>query len=132
MSFNPNPGSREAGTKTFVMSSSLMAEKTKLPDLDYRALALVRLKKLAAKAPEGKYAALIAYLKERSGGGTQVDAAELDRRMRTWFEDMITRILQAPTDWDKDQVLNGKALMDYLSGIKAPEAMAPAQEMPPK
>ena len=104
------------------IKDGLMAEKagSRLPALDYRALMQARLDGIrrGAKAPGGKYENLLIYLKERSG--RQMDAAELDRRMRTFFEDMITRVLRSPADYDQDVTLSGRALMDYLSGVPSP------------
>ena len=121
------PGNRDSGSKNFVMSSDLMSEHSgsHLPDLDYRKLACARLSAIAAKGPTGRFESLVAYLAERSQGATAVDAAELDRRLRTWFEDLITRILAEPEEWDQEMILNGKTLMDFLAGTKAPEPPAP-------
>ena len=114
-------------SKTFVMSGDLMSEHqgSHLPDLDYKTLACARLSQIAAKGPTGRFEALVAFLAKRSQGATSVDAAELDRRLRTWFEDLITRILTKPEEWDQEMILNGKTLMDYLAGTKAPEPPAP-------
>ena len=147
MSFDPQgKGYRGAGDRRDVRTGSpedvalrpgLMSEKTHLPDLDYKALqinALGRLKNRTAKVPADRaagqrYEALVSYLSQRSGGASQVDAAEVDRRMRTWFEDLINRVLQAPQEWDADKVLDGKVLMDYLAGVKgAPQAAQAAPE----
>ncbi len=131
MSFDPNGGGRrDAKTESFIHDSSLMNERTHLPDLDYKKLAMARLKvvKTGEKAPTGRYDALVSYLRQR---GSQVDAAEVDRRTRTWFEDMINKLLANPAEWDADRVLNGKALMDYLSGIKG-EQQAPAAPPAPQ
>jgi hypothetical protein len=134
MSFDPQGGWRkDVDNKTvpFVNDKSLMSEKTHLPDLDYKKLAIARLSglspKKADKTPTGRYDALVKYLQQR---GSAVDAAEVDRRTRTWFEDIINRLLTNPAEWDADRVLDGKALMDYLSGIKGqdkPQAAPPAQ-----
>jgi len=108
------------------VTPSIMSEKSgsHLPDLDYQGLAASRLSKMreamrtAAKGPEGRFEGLLAYLAKRSGGAAAADAAEVDRRLRTWFEDLITRILQDPAGWDQDMTLSGGALMDYLAGSK--------------
>lgn len=96
----------------------LMRETTgsKLPDLDYRALQFARLDsiKRGRSTPLGRFENLANYLKERTG--LEQDAAELDRRMRTFFEDMITRVLKSPADFDRDVEINGKALMNFLGG----------------
>lgn len=116
-------GRREARTTSFVNDASIMSEKSHLPDLDYKKLAMSRLKIIKAdKAPTGRYDALVSYLKQR---GSQVDAAEVDRRTRTWFEDMINKLLANPAEWDADRVLNGKALMDFLSGVKGEQQAPP-------
>ena len=122
-------GGRDSNTKSFLMTGDIMHEHTgsHLPDLDYKVLACERLKLLketrGAKAPAGRFEALLAYLGQRSNGATKVDAAEVDRRLRTWFEDLISRILQKPEEWDQDMILNGKALMDLMAGTKSqPEA----------
>lgn len=131
MSFDPNMGGRrEARTESFIHDSSLMKEKSHLPDLDYKKLAMARLRfvKTGEKAPTGRYDALVTYLQSR---GSKVDAAEVDRRIRTWFEDMINKVLADPAEWDADRVLNGKALMDFLSGVKSPEAAPPAPPQQP-
>lgn len=127
MSFNPKgqePGKRETPIRSFVADASLMSERTHLPDLDYKKLAMDRLTRIRTgeKAPTGRYATLVAYLGQR---GSQVDAAEVDRRLRTWFEDVINKVLADPAEWDADRILNGKALMDFLSGIKGQEPQAP-------
>lgn len=125
MSFDPKgrPGIREAKTDRVIHDPSLMSERTHLPDLDYKKLAMDRLVRIKTgeKAPTGRYDGLVAYLQQR---GSAVDAAEADRRLRTWFEDVINKILTSPAEWDADRVLNGKALMDFLSGIKSPQAQS--------
>lgn len=100
---------------------------SRLPDLDYRSLRIAQLESIKRgikNIPGGKYENLLIYLKERSG--IEIDAAELDRRMRTFFEDMITRVTKSPEEYDQDITLDGKALMDFLSGKPAaPETAAP-------
>jgi hypothetical protein len=147
MSFDPQGrGYGGAGDRKDIRTGSpgdmalrpgLMSERTHLPELDYRALQINSLKRLSktAKAPADhaagqRYEALVKYLGQRSGGASQVDAAEVDRRMRTWFEDLINRVLQNPQEWDSDKVLDGKVLMDFLSGVKA-GPQPPAPEVPP-
>lgn len=131
MSFDPNgAGKRDASTRSFINDTSIMGERSHLPDLDYKKLAMDRLgfiKKTADKAPTGRYDPLVAYLKQR---GSNVGAAEVDRRIRTFFEDVINKVIAQPGEWDQDRVLDGKALMDFLSGVKAPAAPA-AQQQPP-
>lgn len=141
MSFDPKHGAGRKDVKydPEVVKSEIMAEHSNLPNLDYRKLQIANLAGIArgrradivaAKGPEGRFQGLISYLGQRSSGATTVDAAELDRRLRTWFEDMITQLLASPKDWDQDRTLNGRALMDYLAGTKnqsqAPDAPAPA------
>jgi hypothetical protein len=146
MSFDPK-NYRGAGDRKDVRTGSpedvalrpgLMSEKTHLPDLDYRKLQMASLGRMAkaktAKAPADhaagqRYQALVNYLSQR---GSQVDAAEVDRRMRTWFEDLINRVLQDPAAWDVEKILDGKALMDYLSGVKGGQEQPPQQEPPAK
>lgn len=119
-------GQRDGDAKNIVLSGSLMGERSHLPDLDYKALQIASLKGIkTAKGPEGRYQALVAYLKQRSGGATSVDAAEVDRRVRTWFEDIINKMLTSPQEWDQDRVMNGKALFDFLAGTKVQEPPAP-------
>ena len=138
MSFNPQGNYRkEVRTgipNDVVLKPGLMAERTHLPELDYRALQLNSLKRLSktAKVPADRaagqrYEALVKYLGLRSDGASQVDAAEVDRRMRTWFEDVINRVLQDPREWDAEKVLDGRALMDYLCGVKGAGAQPPPQ-----
>lgn len=130
MSFDPNGGGkRDANVHSFVADASLMGERTHLPDLDYKKLAIDRLSRIrtGTQVPTGRYDALVAYLQQR---GSQVDAAEVDRRVRTWFEDLINRVITNPQEWDADRVLNGKALMDFLSGVQSPAPQAPQQEPP--
>ena len=127
----PQGGRRGEPTVNFVHDASLMSEKTHLPDLDYKALAIASLSRLktrtAAKAPTGRYEALVSYLKSR---GSIVDAAEVDRKTRTFFEDVINKILANPSEWDADRVLDGKALMDYLAGVN-PQQTAPMEAPKP-
>lgn len=128
-------------TRNFIVTDSIMSEKTKLPELDYTALqmnALKGIKTAFSKAPAGRFEALLEFLKQRSGG-VPLDAAEVDRRLRTFFEDIVTDITKAPADWDTDRVLSGKAMMDYLAGNKdmgtsqeMPAAPAPQKQPPPK
>ena len=123
-------GLREAKTESFVNNRNIMSEKTGLPDLDYKALAVARLGVIAAgktaegKVPAGRFDTLLAYLRSR---GSQVDAAEADRRLRTWFEDVVDRVLSDPEGWDQDMTLNGKSLFDFLSGVKSEAAPAPQE-----
>jgi len=130
------PGKREARTENFLDDPNLMAEKTKLPNLDYTALQIASLTRLKqartaeAKGPTGRYDALAAYLGQRSGGASDVNVAEIDRRVRTWFEDLINKVLASPAEWDQDRVMNGKALMDYLAGTKV--QTGPSPEAPPR
>ena len=120
------------------VGQNMMSEKTRLgtPQLDYRVLQMGLMDRLAkSRAPEGKYEALLEYLRQRTGGTVNLDAAEVDRRIRTWFEDIITEILKDPASWDAAQQLQGTALMDYLAGAKAPEgkpSAPPIEEGPAK
>lgn len=129
---NGIPGRRPDSYRDPEVMPQIMSEKrgSHLPDLDYQNLAASRLAGMRAsmrmaKAPEGRFESLIAYLGKRSQGASAVNAAEVDRRLRTWFEDLINRILQDPAGWDQEMTLNGKTLMDYLAGSKEP-----AQEPP--
>lgn len=132
MSFDPSGGHREveyAKMNGVVRDASLMSERTHLPELDYGKLAIARLGLIrkADQVPQGRYAPLVAYLKQR---GSMVDAAEVDRRLRTWFDDIITKLIAAPQEWDAERTLDGKALMDFLSGIQSAPAQAPAAPAP--
>lgn len=133
MSFDPKIGAQRRDTRTenFVPDASLMGERTKLPDLDYTKLAIERLGRIknAVQAPAGRYAALLQYLQAR---GSNVDAAELDRRLRTFFDNVINRVISEPKEWDQDRVLDGKSLMDFLSGVQAPAAPQPQVQAPPQ
>ena len=114
------------------LGENLMSEHTRLgtPNLDYRSLSINLLADMSkAKAPAGKYEVLIEYLRQRTGGDANLDAAEIDRRMRTWFEDIITEILKNPSSWDQEKALLGTALMDYLAGAKGPGG-APQPQAP--
>jgi len=126
----PQGGRRGDPTVSFVHDASLMSEKTHLPDLDYKALAIASLTRLktrtAAKPPTGRYDALVAYLQ---GRGASVDAAAVDKKTRTFFEDVINKIIANPSEWDADRVLDGKALMDYLAGVN-PQQQAPLEAPP--
>jgi hypothetical protein len=102
----------------------LMREQagSKLPGLDYKALQFAHLDQIkkGRATPMGRFENLAIYLKDRSG--KEQDAAELDRRLRTFFEDMITRILKSPDSFDNDSVeIDGKALMNFLSGMAGAE-----------
>jgi hypothetical protein len=106
-------------TKGFAMSQNLMSERkgSRLPELDYRFLQMESLKKVAARqSPMGKYENLALYLKDRTG--KPIDVAEIDRKMRTFFEDMITRIVKSPEDFDRDVTIDGKVLMNFLAGMQ--------------
>ena len=102
-----------------ISRKGLMRETSgsKLPDLDYRSLQFANLDRIkqGRSTPLGRFENLAIYLKSRSG--KDQDAAELDRKMRTFFEDMISRILKSPQEFDADVEINGKALMDFLAGM---------------
>lgn len=75
-----------------------------LPTLDYS--------KLAQEKPIGKYGNIKNYLRERTG--IDVDDATLDKKLRTFFEDLITEILKNPTQWDRTRNINFMELFNYL------------------
>ena len=53
-----------------------------VPDIDYKLL------QKTSQKPTGKYSNMVAYLTERSGG-EQPNEAMIDKKMRTFFEDII-------------------------------------------
>ena len=77
-----------------------------IPNLDYSFL------KIAQEKPVGKYGNLANYIKERNG--ISIDDATLDKRLRTFFEDMITEILKNPAEWDRTRNINFMELFNYL------------------
>jgi hypothetical protein len=77
-----------------------------IPNLDYSIL------KISQVETVGKYGNLANYLKERSG--VSINDASLDKRLRTFFEDMITEILKNPADWDRTRNINFMELFKYL------------------
>jgi hypothetical protein len=77
-----------------------------IPHLDYSKL------KKAQVETVGKYGNLANYLKERSG--VSINDASLDKRLRTFFEDMITEILKNPAEWDRTRNINFMELFNYL------------------
>ena len=96
-----------------------------LPNLDFTKLgqpADVAVK--GGERPVGKYGNLKNFLKERAG--IDVDDATLDKKLRSFFEDMITEILKSPKDWDRTRNINFMELYNYLQGEGEGEA-APAQ-----
>ena len=79
-----------------------------VPNLDYKML------KTAEDKPVGKYGNLINYLKER--GGVTVDENTADKKLRTFFEDLITEILKNPEQFDRTRNINLMELFNYLEG----------------
>lgn len=84
-----------------------------LPQLDYSKL------KIAQEKPVGKYGNLANYIKERSG--VDIDDATLDKKLRTFFEDVITEILKNPAEWDRTRNINFMELYNYLEEKLYPE-----------
>ena len=70
------------------------------------------------KMPGGKYTNLLTYLREmvqkRTGKAVNLDPMEIDKRIRTYFEDIITDILKNPSAWEKNMKFDGVALYNYL------------------
>ena len=64
------------------------------------------------KKPVGKYGNLANFLQERSG--VSIDDQTLDKRLRTFFEDLITEILKNPAEWDRTRNINFMELFNYL------------------
>jgi len=83
-----------------------------LPNIDYK-----KLQPKGQEKPVGKYGNLMNYLKEK---GVEVDEATLDKKLRTFFEDMITEVLKNPTQWDRTRNINFMELFKYL-GEEVPE-----------
>jgi len=79
-----------------------------LPNIDYK-----KLQPKAQEKPVGKYGNLKNYLKEK---GIEIDEATLDKKLRTFFEDMITEVLKNPTQWDRTRNINFMELFKYLGG----------------
>ncbi len=77
-----------------------------IPSLDYSRL------KLSQEKPVGKYGNLTNYIKSRDG--VDVDDATLDKKLRTFFEDLITEILKNPESFDKTRNINFTELFNYL------------------
>lgn len=67
----------------------------------------------AQEKPVGKYGNIVNYLKEK---GVEIDEATLDKKLRTFFEDMITEVLKNPTQWDRTRNINFMELFKYLGG----------------
>ena len=84
-----------------------------IPNIDYLKL------QVAQEKPVGKYGNLANYLKERSG--VDVDDATLDKKLRTFFEDLITEILKNPAEWDRTRNINFMELYNYLEERLYPE-----------
>ena len=97
-----------------------------IPNLDYSKL------KIGQEKPIGKYGNLKNYIKERSG--IDIDDATLDKKLRTFFEDLITEILKNPTQWDRSRNINFMELFKYLSGQDEEEQLPqqPEQEIEKK
>jgi len=84
-----------------------------VPDIDYKLL------QKTSQKPTGKYSNMVAYLTERSGG-EQPNEAMIDKKMRTFFEDLISEILKNPKGWDRSKNINFIELFNYL-GEELPE-----------
>jgi len=81
--------------------------------------------KEAQTKPVGKYANLKNYLQERSG--VEIDETTLDKKLRTFFEDMITEVLKNPAEWDRTRNVNFMELMNYLEGQDEGQPEVPEQ-----
>lgn len=92
-----------------------------VPDIDYKLL------QKTSQKPTGKYSNMVAYLTER-GGGEQPNEAMLDKKMRTFFEDLITEILKNPKGWDRSKNINFMELFNYLEGKE--EQLPQKEQMP--
>ena len=79
-----------------------------VPNLDYKML------KTAEDKPVGKYGNLLNYLKQR--GGVTIDENTADKKLRTFFEDLITEILKNPEQFDRTRNINLMELFNYLEG----------------
>ena len=90
-----------------------------IPHLDYSKL------KIAQTKPVGKYGNLANFLKERSG--VSIDDATLDKKLRTFFEDMITEILKNPAEWDRTRNINFMEMFNYLEEQEQQKESLPQQ-----
>ena len=98
--------------------------KTGLPNLDYNKLAKttaiqhLQNLKIGIKMPGGKYNTLLTYLrdmvKNKVGRDVDINPADVDKRIRNYFEDIITEILKNPSGWEKEMKFSGVALFNYL------------------
>jgi len=79
-----------------------------IPTLDY-----TRLQPKAQEKPVGKFGNLKNYLKDQ---GIEVDEVTLDKKLRSFFEDMITEVLKNPAQWDRTRNINFMELFKYLGG----------------
>jgi len=91
-----------------------------IPSLDYS-----KLQPKAQEKPIGKYGNMVNYLKEK---GVDVDEATLDKKLRTFFEDLITEVLKNPAQWDRTRNINFMEMFKYLSGED--QGQEQAQEQP--
>jgi hypothetical protein len=99
-----------------------------LPNIDYHRLTGKII--TAQEKPIGKYGNIKNYLRER--GGADIDDATLDKKMRTFFEDLITEILKNPTQWDRTRNINFMELMNYLEGTGEQEVEQMEQPAQPE
>jgi hypothetical protein len=89
-----------------------------LPNLNYLKLTN------AAEKPVGKYANLRNYIMETTG--VNIDDMTLDKKLRTFFEDLITEILKNPADWNRTRNINFMELFKYLQEpLNEPNAPSP-------
>ena len=88
-----------------------------IPDIDYSVL-----QKLGAE-PKSKYHNLSMYITERNGG-VQPNEMTLDKKLRTFFEDMISEILKSPEAWDRTRNINFMELFNYLEKEEPDRAIA--------
>ena len=89
--------------------------KNLMPDIDYKKLAQnANVGVRAQEKPVGKYGNLKNFIKERAG--VDIDDNTLDKKLRSFFEDMITEILKSPKDWDRTRNINFMELYNYLQG----------------
>ena len=92
-----------------------------IPNLEYS-----KLQPKAQEKPVGKYGNLKNYLHEK---GVEIDEATLDKKMRTFFEDMITEVLKNPTQWDRTRNINFMELFKYLGGQEEESQEQPQEQM---
>ena len=90
-----------------------------LPNIEYSKLIT------GQEKPIGKYGNLKNYIKERND--VDIDDATLDKKLRTFFEDLITEILKNPKIFDRTRNINFMELFEYLSGIDEESQEQPQQ-----